>query len=205
MKLLNKEQQAALKQALTNKKLSPLRQEALKNEIFKNLDKEVSNANKMNFFFYKPLAISLTVIIVIVLTGGVVIATEKSLPGDILHPIKLTAEKIQLKIAISEEKKATIEAKQAEERLNEATKIKEKKSVEPLIEKEAKVKAEKVIENLEAVKAKLETKANNKAAENINRAIEKIEKQAEKAKIRLEKKEKQREENKEIKKEEKKD
>ena len=62
-----------------------------------------------------------TVMLVFVLGGGTVLASEGSMPGNPLYGVKLAAENVQLKLARSQEKKAELYVAMADERVTEMT------------------------------------------------------------------------------------
>ena len=62
-----------------------------------------------------------TVMLVFVLGGGTVLASEGSMPGNPLYVVKLTTENIQVKLAGSQEKKAELYVALANERVDEMT------------------------------------------------------------------------------------
>ena len=62
-----------------------------------------------------------TVMLVFVLGGGTVLASEGSMPGNPLYLVKLTTENIQVKLAGSQEKKAELYVALANERVDEMT------------------------------------------------------------------------------------
>ena len=62
-----------------------------------------------------------TVMLVFVLGGGTVLASEGSMPGSPLYVVKLTTENIQVKLAGSQDKKAELYITMANERVDEMT------------------------------------------------------------------------------------
>lgn len=83
----------------------------------------------------KPLPIASLLLAVSLLGGGAVFASQSSLPGDILYPVKLGTEKIKIALANDNAKKASLHLEFASERLNELNQI---------IEKDKNVKDEQV-------------------------------------------------------------
>ena len=74
----------------------------------------------------KP-AVSLASVVALVLGGGFsVSASQVSLPGDRLYPLKMVSEKVQVAFAFSDENRARVHVKLAGKRLGEVKKIKEK-------------------------------------------------------------------------------
>ena len=62
-----------------------------------------------------------TVMLVFVLGGGTVLASEGSMPGNPLYAVKLAAENVQLKLTLSQDKKAELYVAMANERVDEMT------------------------------------------------------------------------------------
>lgn len=71
------------------------------------------------FFSKKYMMATLLALVVILGGGGVVAASNSALPGDTLYGIDQAVEKVQIKLANSEEKKSELKVKFAEERLSE--------------------------------------------------------------------------------------
>jgi hypothetical protein len=64
----------------------------------------------------------------LLLLGGTAFAAGNSIPGDVLYPVKLAAEKVELSLALSQKSKINLQTNFARERLNELQKLVEKKS-----------------------------------------------------------------------------
>lgn len=97
-------------------------------------------------------------LITAILGGGVSFASENSLPGDLLYPIKVSVnEEVRAALAVNDESKADWEARRAERRFEEAVRLaaeerlddKLEASVEEAIERHAK-KAEERMAKAEA-------------------------------------------------------
>lgn len=81
-------------------------------------------AKKFLAVAYKPLAA--VILMFGIILGGYITtvgATRNSLPGDLLYSIKLTAERMQVNFASSDEKKVNLEIAFAERRLEEIKKV----------------------------------------------------------------------------------
>ncbi len=129
----------------------------------------------------------ISVLVGLSLFGGTAFASNSAKPGDLLYPIKRVKEKVQLSVMVSEQSKAQLQAKFAEERLEELAELKVKTATQvstaststpgkkskrddkdKKIELEAKVHAQTDVNNaidvLKQVQAKLEAKGNVQAA-----------------------------------------
>ncbi|MDP3057580.1 MAG: DUF5667 domain-containing protein [bacterium] len=95
-----------------------------------------------NFFIYLKLAAgkarlvprgALTAIIAIFVLGtsSIAIASQNSLPGEALYPIKILTEDVQSSLAFTAESKATVQSGFAAKRVAEVKAIMEKKDVNP--------------------------------------------------------------------------
>jgi hypothetical protein len=75
-------------------------------------------------FVARPIGV-LTVIGLFVFSTGIlgVNASKGSLPGDFLYPVKITTEKVQVGLTISDDKKAELHVSFAENRVNEIDEI----------------------------------------------------------------------------------
>ena len=85
-------------------------------------------------FFGLPIfkAISLALIVILAFGGGgAVFASQKSLPGDILYPIKTLTENLQETLTFDAQKKAHLYTRLAEKRVGEIKDILEERGVEP--------------------------------------------------------------------------
>ncbi len=128
------------------------------------------------------------------LVGGTAFAANNAHPGDAFFPVKKAAQRLQVKLAVSEQARAKLEARFAEERLHdleqadartmasEKRKESEASSSTPLTlhasttvdvnaNTEAKAEVSNAINRLNEVKVKLEAKGNSTAAAAINKTI----------------------------------
>ncbi len=172
--------------------LKPERQAVLKNELFKHIqeNKSLFKVRAPFFSFHYSYGIALAVI-ALILVGGTVFATENSLPGDFLHPVKLAAEQIETTLAPSEENKAAQEAEHAGERIkevnalntkiNQTTNLQEKNKIEEQTKAaqiETQVRLQNTFKNLEQVRNDLEKRGHQEAAAEISISLEKLKSQA---------------------------
>ncbi len=186
----------ALKMLEQQHKLNPLRQIALKSELFDRIaqgkeSKTASPTASWIVLFAKPLPITLAIIVCVLISGGAAFATENSLPGDFLHPLKLVAEKIETKLAVSQESKAELEAKHTAVRIDELNVLESKAETETRseikadfearrlsAENETQVRLENTLSRLETIREDLSTKGNDRAAQAVDTAIERLKNRA---------------------------
>jgi hypothetical protein len=102
----------------------------VKNDVF------LSSANifgakhkfSLNFLVPRHLAISFTSLVVVLASGIITVgASQSSLPGEALYPVKKVGEQVALAVA-SEENKPKVEIEQAGKRLEELAQISQKSS-----------------------------------------------------------------------------
>jgi len=124
----------AWKQELRSELLATVRRSDLwkKNSyIERSFMAQLGDIFKMSGVAFKPVAIT-TLIVAVVFSGSfaTVSAAKDSIPGDRLYPVKLSVEKAQVGLALSEEKKANLEMSFASTRLDEVTEILDRKGVD---------------------------------------------------------------------------
>lgn len=175
---------AALRATEHDRDLHPMRQQALKTSLMERITKtsngHIEDTITNRRWMLSPVALSILIIIASCsIATGVAYATQNSLPGETLHPLKLAAEQIQSSLTPSEEGRAHLEARHATERLKELsilqTRLQEKKPAEPMtvvaepnkdVEEMTKQEVEKALNLLEQTQKKLEsTGEKNQAAE----------------------------------------
>ncbi len=120
-------------------------------------------------FAYKP-AVSMAVVFVLVFGSWIatVSATKNSLPGDFLYNLKLTTERVQVNLAMDEEKKTNLELEFAGRRLQEIKTVVANAETTPQQKGNLDVTLKKFQEsmvNLKTNLAKLEIKDKDKAVE----------------------------------------
>lgn len=75
-------------------------------------------------FIAKPVGVTIIAGLFIIITGVYSVnASKGSLPGDILYPIKLTSEKVQISLTFSQPEKTQLRIIYAEERVKEIEKV----------------------------------------------------------------------------------
>jgi len=148
----------------------------------------------------------ISVLVGLSLFGGTAFASNSANPGDLLYPIKRVKEKVELSVTVSEQSKASLQAKFAEERLHELDDLNLRKNNQisttatstvgsnnnddDKIEVEAKANAQVDVNNainvLKQVRAKLETKGNSQAASAIGEHITRLQSGARSKNLKLE-------------------
>ncbi|MDP3953938.1 MAG: DUF5667 domain-containing protein [bacterium] len=119
---------------------------------------------QFKFNFTKPMPIA--IIIALLITGGTSFAAQQSLPGDVLYPVKLEVnENVRGWLALSDEAKASLEARLAEERLKEAEKLAVKSELN------AEVRA-KIEQNFEKHAGRVEARIDKFGSSNAQKALE---------------------------------
>lgn len=109
---------------------------------FENKKAQNFQSVRNNFFMHLKLAVNrirlvprgaLTAIIAIFVlgTGSIAIASQNSLPGEALYPIKILTEDVRSSLAFTAESKATVQSGFAAKRVAEVKAIMEKKDVSP--------------------------------------------------------------------------
>lgn len=100
---------------------------ALQNFISKNKPKEIKSPFYNNTFFIlvrqRSFAIPVALFLIIIISSGTVLASQNSLPGDILYPVKLLSEGVESATTLSVKSKAEVQAKHAITRLAEVEKL----------------------------------------------------------------------------------
>jgi len=191
----------ALKAFESQTGLHPLRQAALKSQLLERVAQEGSETVLEKRMMWSPSHSSVPAVLMavfcVLIAGGAAFATETSTPGDIFHPIKLAAEKIELRLAPSNEIKAEVEARQANERIEELATLRTKASAEAKaeakakledrnksIEVETKARVEHTLSALERVRADLDAKGNDRAVKALDTTIERLKNRAAKSRLR---------------------
>jgi hypothetical protein len=123
---------AVLQALRSDNDLNPERQRVLKSELMQDISHYEASLSHVHtsfwqrFFVARPLPIALTLVVAILIAGGGAFATASSLPGEVLHPIKLAAEKLELTLTASVETRAQVQAKHTSERLHELAELETK-------------------------------------------------------------------------------
>ncbi len=82
-----------------------------------------SNILTFNYLVRKPMPIFLSIVLLLSGTAGITLASQNSLPGEMLYPIKLRSEDVRSVLALSTQSKAELEVNFAENRLEEAEEL----------------------------------------------------------------------------------
>jgi hypothetical protein len=181
-KKFNKEIQAIKAAANSASVLHPLRKSQIRQEIFQKISaadfeksapvvagwKNSLQPRKNNFIKYV-----ISTLAGILLVGGVAAAASTNAkPGDALFPLKKAKENIQLQLSGSEQARAELQAKFAQERIDDANAITAKANAPVKIKIEAKNEAKDEVSNavnaLQHIQEKLQAAGNAQAAAKIN-------------------------------------
>ncbi|MFA5991354.1 MAG: cytochrome b5 domain-containing protein [Candidatus Doudnabacteria bacterium] len=147
----------------------------------------------------------ISVLVGLSLFGGTAFASTSAKPGDLLYPVKRITEKVQMSVTASEQSKAQLQAKFAEERLKELAELKSLSGTATSttatstsrgqgedgdkIEVEAKVHTQtdvnNAIEVLKQVQAKLVAKGNAEAAATLGENIIRLQNGAQSQNLKL--------------------
>lgn len=109
---------------------------------FENKKTQNFQSVRNNFFMHLKLVVNrmvfiprralIALIAIFVLgTGSIAVASQNSLPGETLYPIKILTEDVQSSLAFTAESKATVQSGFATKRVAEVKAIMEKKDVNP--------------------------------------------------------------------------
>jgi hypothetical protein len=188
--------------------LHGLKKARLKQSILANLSSpEIFSSNPVKVTFFKRawvLHYALPSFAIFILLTGTTFASNASVPGDALYPIKQAKENIQLTLSPSAEAKATLKARFAEERIKEIKKIRaslskpqtmpsantstpiNETSTLPKAESESEHRAKDNLneaeKDLNETKKELDKKGKTKAAQKIRSALLKIKQEKEEEK-----------------------
>lgn len=118
------------------------------------------------------------VLLFFVLTGGIAAASEKSLPGDLLYPVKIhVTEEIREAFAFSPKAKVEVATLRAERRLEEAEILAQKdmlpSDVAATLADDFERHAEKTEQSIGALEASGQTEAADRAKTNFSASLEK--------------------------------
>ncbi|MDF1498608.1 MAG: hypothetical protein P1P85_04635 [Patescibacteria group bacterium] len=91
----------------------------------------VNSVNNRLKFISNVKAVAFVSLAFVFLTAGVTMASQKSLPGEILYSVKLMSEDVQLSFSLSPESKAKLHTTFAAKRVTEIKLILKEKEVEP--------------------------------------------------------------------------
>ena len=126
--------------------------------------------NFLNFIFkpLKPMPIFAMLMIMTLAGGGISMAAEGALPGDLLYPVKVNInEEVRSTLTFSEEAVANWEARRAERRLEEAQKLAAKGEVKEEIRIKLEERFEAHADRVEARIEEIQARGNINAAADI--------------------------------------
>lgn len=116
-------------------------------------------------FTFRPMPIALAIILFVTVGGGVSVAAENALPGDVLYPVKVSVnEEARARLAASAESRTEWEIKRLERRLTEAAKVEARGEVREEVRAQIEENFERQADKVEARIAELEAKGNLVAA-----------------------------------------
>ena len=193
IKKFNKEIQALKSLPQNDGSLHTLRQGQIKQHILERIHTETETL-PVRLTRHERKRTLMQIIISILaslgLLGGTAFASVTATPGDILYPVKRAAEKVHVAVTASEEGKAELQAKHAEKRLDEFSKVKAEASVTVAADKDTKaelktktetetrVEVSNALKVLTEVRARLEAKHETRAAESVSKNIARLEERA---------------------------
>lgn len=100
---------------------------ALQSFMFANKPKDIKSPFYSKtfpiFFRQKTFAISFTILLIFVISTSIVFASQNSLPGDVLYPVKLLNEGVESATALNTKSQAEVQVKHTITRLAEAEKL----------------------------------------------------------------------------------
>jgi hypothetical protein len=111
--------------------------------------------------------VGLAAFLLITIGGGTAFASEGTLPGDTLYPVKILNEEVRSVLAFSAEAKADWEEERAERRLEEASKLAAAGKLDDVTRAQLETKFAAHAERVKEQLAKLESKAQFAAAEGL--------------------------------------
>lgn len=116
---------------------------------------------------------AIIIAIIVALSGGVSVAANAAVPGDILHPVKTEVnERVMAGLAFSAEAKAIVEARLAERRVEEAEKLAARGELKADVAAKLSERFEARAEKLNAIIDRLEAEGKTEAAANLTAALE---------------------------------
>lgn len=118
-----------------------------------------------NNILYKPMVIVAVLLIAVAAGGGVSLAAENALPGEVLYPVKVEVnENVRTAFAFSQEAKAEWRVEQTERRLQEAEKLAVQGELEGSAAATVESKFEQHTQSLAEIASELEARGNVEAA-----------------------------------------
>jgi hypothetical protein len=177
---------AKLKKLADKSSLPSLRKEQIKQAILEKIKEPQESTKPEGVFWYNQhthfIRFALAGMVGIFFIGGTAFASNSSVPGDLLYPVKQVKEKIEVSLSTSTERKAKLRSHFAEERLKELSRLRIQTVEKPTenysnrqnYENEAKNNLQNAVEILTDVKAQLEAKGHTQAASSVSETLLKL-------------------------------
>lgn len=101
--------------------LSPNELAEIRQKVFQKIAAGPELTGQYSFFNKTHLALryAASILVGLSLIGGTAFASGGSIPGDLLYPLKMVKEKVQMTLAVSDESKVNLQANFAQARLDE--------------------------------------------------------------------------------------
>ncbi len=176
-----------LKGLKNSDRLHPLKKEQIKQAVLGAIaEGRMPAGRQLKKWLRLPsvLRYALAILAGIFVVGGTAFAAQGSVPGDILYPVKKAAENVQLHLAATEQAKAELQIKFAQERINELSQISTELAARPTSSPpsqkklDSKARAEQeagqALMNLHQEQDKLQSKGSTTTAESLNKAIQQL-------------------------------
>lgn len=121
----NKEISALRKLKREKQTMHPLLKEQIKQKVLFSLPEQETKPKVLPIKL-RLLRYGAGLLAALSASAGTVYAASSSLPGDKLYPVKQIKEEVEIKVAVTPQAKAEVQAKHAKERIREVVVIKEK-------------------------------------------------------------------------------
>ncbi len=92
------------------------------------INRKSESTKVIDFSIFKLKALPIALILLLIFGSGTALAAKDSLPSDLLYPVKIFSEKIEMLSTIKQDKKIAIALKHADKRITELEQLKTIKS-----------------------------------------------------------------------------